>query len=249
MRRSILVVLVVACGFVVSGCAELRTLKEQNAALSARLVECSDERDELSRKLRLAESGRKELEEELEQVRLSEEKLTRLLEEQKTQKQELQRQKEELQELIRDINIPGITAKSGPEGNYIELPSEILFALGEATLNDEAKKALDSIVAYLKKLKGQKIRIDGHTDGVPITRTEWKDNYHLSAMRAHAVMTYLASKGVPAKNMYIVGFGPNRPAVVPEEETEPVAQNRRVEILLVPERARDTETIIREEFR
>ena len=248
MRRSILTVMVVACGLVVSGCAELKQLRNQNAALNARLTESGDERDDLSRKLRLAESGRGELERKLGQAQSSEERLAKLLSEQEVEKQALEREKQGLRELIADIDIEGITTRSGPEGNVIELPNRILFALGEAALSNDAKKALDAIVDYLKKLKGQKIRIDGHTDGVPIVHTDWKDNYHLAAMRAHAVMSYLASKGIPGENMYLAGFGPNRPKVTPKSKAEPVAENRRVELLLVPERSGALTTDIGAEF-
>ena len=107
-------------------------------------------------------------------------------------------------------------------------------------------------MAYLRKNvrrnDQQLIRVDGHSDGEPIKHSQWKDNYHLSAMRAHAVMQYLASQGVPAQNMYIVGFGPNRPLVEPVEPEAPMPKNRRVEILLVPQAQRSIEQIL-EQFR
>ena len=110
---------------------------------------------------------------------------------------------------------------------------------------DKAKKSLDSIAQYLKDQTTQQIRIDGHTDGVPIKFSGWMDNYHLSAMRAHAVMKYLKARGISDERMYIAGFGANRPMVQPKKKTDPVGKNRRVEILLVAETGGNIEEILK----
>jgi chemotaxis protein MotB len=147
--------------------------------------------------------------------------------------------------------VSGMSIEERPEGNFIVIENSILFESGEIELSDPARQTLsNTVVGYLqdrlREHPEQQIRIDGHTDGEPISASGWKSNYHLAAMRAHSVMAYLASQGIPTSNMYIVGFGPNSPRVEPPEPTAPVAENRRVEILVAPRRAEGIEERLQE---
>jgi len=96
----------------------------------------------------------------------------------------------------------------------VNLPGEVLFDKGKATLKATATPTLDKIAAALKKDYGTKvIYVDGHTDSSPITKTkdQWEDNWDLGATRANAVRKYLVSKGVDPKHLNLRSFGPNKP--------------------------------------
>lgn len=148
--------------------------------------------------------------------------------------------KEGLQRLLDTLGLgPDGTVRIGPGGVYLQLPNQILFDSGKIELKAEARKALDAtILVVLRENPAQNIRIDGHTDGVPITASRWEDLHHLSAMRAHAVMKHLASKGISPGRMHIAGMGPNAPLVAPAKPQDDVPENRRVEILLLTESGR-----------
>jgi chemotaxis protein MotB len=131
---------------------------------------------------------------------------------------------------------PADPAMAGIEATYdrargtltVNLPGEILFEPGKATLKTSASPTLDKIVAAIKKDYASKtIYVDGHTDNDPITRTKdtWEDNWDLAAARANAVRKYLTSHGVDPKKTDLRAFGPNRP-----KATKP--QSRRVEIVV-----------------
>ncbi len=219
------------------GCNGARELRKKLSAREAKLEECLAERQSLEVKLRSKDKQVKALKDELEEAKANTKELRKLKGQLEEAVSERKKRVKELRNLV--ANISGMSVESRAGGDYIVIENKILFPSGEITITEEAQKALKSVVGYLKKqLKknaSAKIRVGGHTDGEPIKASEWDDNYHLAAMRAHSVMAYLMSNGVPAKNMFIVGFGPNRPRVEPPEPTAPVPENRRVEISLIPE--------------
>jgi chemotaxis protein MotB len=181
----------------------------------------------------------------LKKAKAKERDLNELLGKLQQAQQEREQQLKELQALVRDMG--GMSVQSRPEGDYIVIENTILFDPGKIDLSEKARKTLDStVVAYLKKNADQMVRIDGHTDGVPIQHSAWKDNYHLGAMRAHSVMSYLMSKGIPPERMAIVGYGPNRPLVKPAQPKADTPKNRRVEILIVPKAHKSIEEILDE---
>ena len=112
--------------------------------------------------------------------------------------------------------LEGIDATYDPKsGNVtVNLPGDVLFGPGDATLKQSAQATLDKIAAAIKKdYSGKRIFVDGHTDTDPIKRTadKWKDNFDLSYARAKAVMSYLAGKGISEKQLAVRAFGPNQP--------------------------------------
>ena len=114
----------------------------------------------------------------------------------------------------------------------VTLPNSILFDSGQASLKKEASKQLDSIYSVLKsKYSGRQIDVVGHTDSDPIQKSDWKDNWELSAQRSLTVTRYLVSKGIPEKQIREIGCGESRP-VVANNSAANKAKNRRVEIVV-----------------
>ncbi len=238
-RKTMALVLALA---VLTGCAGTKELRNQNANLTRQLRRCEDERDALENTISMLETDRRGLQENLEQARAESQQMSGVVERLQQEQSRLQQERQELQKLVRDLS--GFSVETREEGNFIVVENDILFESGEADLADEATQSLASVAEYLKERRGLTIRVDGHTDAVPITHSSWEDNYHLSAMRAHSVMQYLAEQGVNRERMFIVGFGPSKPVVEPDQPSQPIAENRRVEILLVPEGSRSIEEIL-----
>lgn len=112
----------------------------------------------------------------------------------------------------------------------VNLPGDILFDPGQDRLKDSAKATLNKIVRALKSDYSDKpIRVEGHTDSDPITKTrdKYMDNLDLSLNRAAAVARYMESQGVDPKLVTTSGFGPHHP------RGRDKARNRRVEIVVV----------------
>lgn len=108
---------------------------------------------------------------------------------------------------------------------------DVLFLPGAWTLTEKATKSLSKVATALKdtfaKNPDYVARIDGHTDTDPVKTAKKQgiiDNTHLGFMRAHAVMTYLATQGIPSERMYALSAGEHIP-VGGEKKL-----NRRVEI-------------------
>jgi len=121
-------------------------------------------------------------------------------------------------------------------GARFTLESKLAFSLGKSELTIEGQRALRRIAATIKSdSPGKYIRIEGHTDSVPIKSVPGKTNMDLSVERALAVWRYLVDQcAVDPKKLYIAGYGQYRP--VASNRTERGRQtNRRVEIVVVDE--------------
>ena len=111
----------------------------------------------------------------------------------------------------------------------VNVPGDVLFDAGRATLKDTSKGTLNKIIAAIRKdYAGKHVLVDGHTDSDPITKTKgmWQDNLDLSAARARAVAQYLTgSQGLDPKVVDTRAFG----STVPKKSKE---ASRRVEIVV-----------------
>ena len=120
-----------------------------------------------------------------------------------------------------------------PGGGMIAIEENILFAPGKATLRDDARKILDSIVSTLGGEYADKdILVFGHTDDRPIKKSGWQDNWQLSTERGLAVVRYLKEHGVAPNRLVAAGCGEFRPRVANTSEPNRLS-NRRVEIFAI----------------
>lgn len=123
-------------------------------------------------------------------------------------------------------------------GDRFLLPSELLFASGSANLGASGRRELDKLASVLLDVV-EKIpddidwilRIDGHTDRIPIDTPAFPSNWELSTARAVSVVRYLAEQGVPEDRMAAAGFGEFFPVAEGLSE-EALRRNRRIEIKL-----------------
>lgn len=112
----------------------------------------------------------------------------------------------------------------------IGIPSSVTFAPGSTTLSPEGQRVLKKVARILNRdFGGRRIYVEGHTDKTPLqkTKSKYKTNRRLSAMRADSVATFLGAQSVPDAKMVIVGFGPYKPI-----SQSSLAANRRVEVVI-----------------
>lgn len=124
-------------------------------------------------------------------------------------------------------------------GDRFVFQSEVLFPSGSNELNPAGAGEMDKLAAALLDLAREippeinwVLRVDGHTDNVPLTGAgRYADNWELSAARAISVVKYLISKGVPSNRLVAAGFGEYQP-IAEGDSPEARAQNRRIELKL-----------------
>ncbi len=114
----------------------------------------------------------------------------------------------------------------------VTLENSILFDSGQAELKKATSAELNTIYSVLKsKYSGKQVDVVGHTDTDPIQKSDWKDNWELSAQRALSVTRYLVSRGWSEKQIQAVACGEARP-VASNTSSVNKAKNRRVEIVV-----------------
>lgn len=116
------------------------------------------------------------------------------------------------------------------DGVLFRLNSEFAFNTAGATLQKEPRSILDKLVSFFKKFP-YKIRVEGHTDSVPIKSAKFPSNWELSAARAVSVARYFQGMGLPPDRIAATGLGEFHP-VGDNVTSEGRAKNRRVEIFL-----------------
>lgn len=115
----------------------------------------------------------------------------------------------------------------------VELQENILFDSGEATLKPEGETALTEIAQVLATIPGREFQVAGHTDNVPIHSRRFPSNWELSTTRAVNVTRFLTEHGLDATRVSAAGHADSAP-VASNDTPEGRAQNRRIEIVLMP---------------
>ncbi|KAB0678745.1 peptidoglycan -binding protein [Aureimonas leprariae] len=123
-------------------------------------------------------------------------------------------------------------------GDRFVFQSEVLFPPGGDALQPAGQGEMQKLADAAKQLAREIpsdinwiIRVDGHTDNVPITGGRFADNWQLSSARAASVVRYLVSQGVPAEHLAATGFGEFQP-IEAGDTPEARARNRRIELKL-----------------
>lgn len=113
----------------------------------------------------------------------------------------------------------------------VRMAEKVLFPSGSATVSKAGKATLDKIGEAFKDVKNRMIRVEGHTDNVPIKTARFPSNWELSAARAIAVVRILQDDGVDPALLAAAGYASYQP-VASNDTPEGRAQNRRIEISL-----------------
>ena len=116
-------------------------------------------------------------------------------------------------------------------GVVVSLPEAGAFAVGQADLSQAARQVIRELATVLEQETGD-IRIEGHSDDVPITTSRFASNWDLSAARATEVIRFLlAQTAIAPARLSAAGYGEFRP-LVPNDSADARARNRRVDIVV-----------------
>jgi chemotaxis protein MotB len=144
----------------------------------------------------------------------------------------VRRLREIMRSLKNETQLDIIQMKELSNGDIVlTLPDTVLFRTGEAVLRPEARPFIQAISEVLIELD-RHVRIEGHTDSVPISTVQFPSNWELSATRAVTVVRTLSEQyGLQGDHLTAVGHADSRPLadnLTPEHR----AKNRRVEIVV-----------------
>ncbi|MBI5463826.1 MAG: OmpA family protein [Ignavibacteriales bacterium] len=133
-----------------------------------------------------------------------------------------------------------ISVSQNERGITVHIMEELLFASGSAVLKQNSLSTMDTLASLLKTLPND-IRVEGHTDNVPISTAQFPSNWHLSVARAVNTGFYLIEKHqLNAEKVTVVGFSEYQP-LVPNTTAENRARNRRVDIVIVTNLAQQSQ--------
>jgi chemotaxis protein MotB len=124
-------------------------------------------------------------------------------------------------------------------GDRFVFQSEVLFDVGSANLGDEGQRQMAKLAGTLRELIGRipkdiswVLRVDGHTDRVPIHNAQFASNWELSTARAVSVVKFLIDQGVPPERLAATGFGEFQPLDSARDDEISRRRNRRIELKL-----------------
>ena len=136
------------------------------------------------------------------------------------------------QDRLKDlIATPGLEAEYTSRGIELILNDNLLFASGSDALTPSGVALLSKVAQVIDPL-GRYVRVEGHTDNIPIANLRFASNWELSMARAIQVVKYLAGRGgIAPEYLSAAGYGQTRPRV-PNNSAIHQSRNRRVEIIL-----------------
>jgi chemotaxis protein MotB len=139
----------------------------------------------------------------------------------------------QVQKIAQQLSIDKqVTTDLQTRGLIIHISESAFFDPGKAELKPEAKMILDLLSVQLLKIPNH-IRVEGHTDNIPIHNKQFPSNWELSAFRATACLRYLVDKiGFPPDRISAVGYAEFRP-IASNDTPEDRAKNRRVDIVVM----------------
>lgn len=138
-----------------------------------------------------------------------------------------------IRQSIRDATLDGqVEAELSERGVIVRVKGHVLFDLGDATLRPDGTAILDSIGQLSETFQTQ-LMVEGHTDGLPISTSQFPSNWELSTARAISAMRYFVERQlVPTDRVGVAGYADQRP-IAPNDTPEGRARNRRIEFVFV----------------
>ncbi len=138
------------------------------------------------------------------------------------------------EELKKEIESGRIEISMQPRGLVVSFAQAALFPSGEDVISPDAYEGLEKVAAAINRLPNP-VRLEGHTDSIPIRTPRFRSNWELSAARSIALMAILTEKyGVPADRLSIAGYADTAPIASNDTEAGR-ARNRRVDIVVLNE--------------
>lgn len=140
---------------------------------------------------------------------------------------------EEMSEYIRENELEAsITLRLDERGLLVRFLDNVLFDSGKADLKPKAREIINKVADIIKENE-KNVRIEGHTDNVPINTPRFPSNWELSTARAVNVVKYLIEvNGIEARRLSASGYSDQHP-VDDNDTPEGRQKNRRVDMVIL----------------
>jgi chemotaxis protein MotB len=221
-------------------------LEEQNSELTARVQDLErsnksldDERVKLIDEMEDLREARTALSRDVEQLTKTKELLTEHLRKRESEVQELSQLKGTysglVSELEAEVAAGQIQIEQLRDGIRLNLPQDILFPSGSATLDPRGATVLRKVAGKLHE-QDHRIEVQGHTDNVRLSgalAARFGTNWELAAARASSVVRLFEGEKLDPHRLKAISFGEWAP-VASNDDAEGRARNRRIEIRLIP---------------
>lgn len=240
MKHTLAVSITVLFIFSLTGCAELKHLR----------IETAEQKNTIEQLEKDYQNCRETLEKTRENLKQAQTELDIMEIDLKTKEVELKKkdlaaedQSEtfaRMQEAMKaELNSRQVAINELKGRLTLTMVESILFDSGSADVKYEGRTTLKKVADVLKDIHDREIIVAGHTDNVQIgcvLAKTYPTNWELSAARAISVVKILVSEGVDPSDLSASGYGEYRP-VADNDTLEGRAQNRRMEIILMPKLA------------
>lgn len=224
---------------------EKQELQKALEAEEAKARELGDRITLLEADLEATRKQRAKLETDLSTVVKDKSQLQSSIQEMQTALAELARRKAEADARISEfrslldrfkglIDAGKLKVKMAEGRMVVELASDVLFGSGSANLSRDGRAALAEVAQLLASIPDRKFQVEGHTDNVPISTSQYPSNWELASARAVTVVKTMVDAGMHADRISAASFGDSKPAH-PNDTPEGRASNRRIEIVVVPD--------------
>ncbi len=210
--------------------ARIAELETEGQETSAALAQCKKDRENLNK---LVSGYTAEMKEKKGQISAMEAALAEAAAREARAQKRIAEYNSMLRQLKSMIDAGKLKVRIVRNKMVIELPEAVLFPSGQARLKKEGVKVLAEVGPVLASLKGRSFQVGGHTDNVPIRTKRFPSNWELSGARSIDVTKLLIEYGVPATRISAGAYADTQP-VASNDTKEGRAQNRRIEIALVP---------------
>ena len=125
-----------------------------------------------------------------------------------------------------------------PRGLVVSMPDDAAFPVGSTDVSPAALGMIGTIADTVRSVPNG-VRIEGHTDDVPISTSRYSSNWELSTARASAVVAYLVQHvGVDPARLSAAGYGEFHPRVANDSPMNR-ARNRRIDIVILEDTKRN----------
>ncbi|MDP1826890.1 MAG: OmpA family protein [Archangium sp.] len=218
--------------------ARQKKLAADKQSLEAQLAEEQDKAKDLGARIDRLHTDMANVTKDKSRLQASVEEMTRALAELEKRRAEAEGRISEFKNLIarfRSLIDAGKLKVKIVEGRMVVvLATDILFASGSASLSKDGKAAIAEVGQVLASIPKRSFQVEGHTDNVPIGTAQYPSNWELAAARAITVLKSMVEAGLPAERISAASFAETRP-VASNDSKETKAQNRRIEIIIVPD--------------
>lgn len=231
---------VFATAFMVGGCVSKGEYEKLEAEKNQEIATLQKQRGGLQEQLQSLQSQRSALVLQQADLRMQ----VDALEQQKAQlltasQQTLSQYDSLVRNLTEEVKKGELQVRQYKDMLTVDVAEQLFFDSGRANLKDTGKAVLKKVGEALKGYDDKVVRIVGHTDNVPITKSLQKvfpSNWELSVARATTVVRYLQEVGIPPERMIASGRAEYQP-IAENESPEGRKKNRRIEITLVDRNA------------